>query len=361
VPSVARRAGGRASVTAGPSEYVTGEQARGCRHRDPPRGSGSPSPAAGVGRIRTGVAGAAWLEGAAGGWCVMALATLILTVPWWQMADVLDTFALHGDDFCYIGASLDWATFQANLLRPHNTHVVPMLPTLDVRRGRGGGQAGEPAGGLSRGILLRAGGGDARRGGSSRRARVVRRRSDWRDGVPRVLSPCRAGGDVVFRQSGSLGGDSGRYDGPPDARMVAKRGGLAPRIGLPGGPGGTGRLVGWLVAGPAAVAYLAVKDPSRFRRPILVLAAVTTGVVLVVLIAPAASSPGQTLCGSSKPGSGRADSGGFSLGTGRRRGALPGQPRPGRRHHALAGRRPGNRPCRVLGLVAWRVAEGQSA
>jgi hypothetical protein len=41
---------------------------------------------------------------------------------------------------------------------------------------------------------------------------------------------------------------------------------------------------GGLVAGPAAVAYLAAKDPSRFRRPILVVVAVTAGAVLAVLV-----------------------------------------------------------------------------
>src|SRR4051812_20366652 len=102
--------------------------------QDRPRMARKSKPAAAVtgahpkraGNSSTGTA-AAWLDRPSGAWCAVALVALILAVPWWLMADELGHYSLRGDDFSYISRSLDWATLRANLLTPHNTHVVPIF------------------------------------------------------------------------------------------------------------------------------------------------------------------------------------------------------------------------------------------
>jgi hypothetical protein len=70
---------------------------------------------------------ATWLTASSGFWVVGALAALILAVPAWLMADELRYSELFGDDFVYIADALDWQTAKAHLLKPHNTHIVPLF------------------------------------------------------------------------------------------------------------------------------------------------------------------------------------------------------------------------------------------
>ena len=66
--------------------------------------------------------------------------------------------------------------------------------------------------------------------------------------------------------------------------MVAQRRGLAARVDGPGGPGGAGVWTGGLLAGPAALAYLYARDPSRIRGPLLALTGAGAGAILFILV-----------------------------------------------------------------------------
>ena len=69
----------------------------------------------------------AWLDRPAGRLVAAVLILLILTAPVWLMADRFNNFALLGDDFLYLAGARDLPTLLSNLLRPHNTHVVPLF------------------------------------------------------------------------------------------------------------------------------------------------------------------------------------------------------------------------------------------
>jgi hypothetical protein len=68
-----------------------------------------------------------WLSTPAPRWLVAALAVLILAAPGWLLIDELRSLSLLHDDFAYIAQSRDWAALSAHLLEPHNAHVVPVF------------------------------------------------------------------------------------------------------------------------------------------------------------------------------------------------------------------------------------------
>src|SRR4029077_20121685 len=63
-----------------------------------------------------------------GGWIlILASAVLLCVAPAWLMADMLDYYRLHGDDFVYLAGSRSWAVLANHLWEPHNAHVVPLF------------------------------------------------------------------------------------------------------------------------------------------------------------------------------------------------------------------------------------------
>ncbi len=69
----------------------------------------------------------AWWNRPAGSLAGFTLLLLIFAAPAWLMADELRFFSIIGDDFAYIAESRDLSTTHANLLLPHNTHIVPLF------------------------------------------------------------------------------------------------------------------------------------------------------------------------------------------------------------------------------------------
>lgn len=68
-----------------------------------------------------------WLDRPAGVLVGLVVLAVILAAPWWVLADEMHKFALFGDDFAYIAESRTGHTTVANLLVPHNTHIVPLF------------------------------------------------------------------------------------------------------------------------------------------------------------------------------------------------------------------------------------------
>ncbi len=62
----------------------------------------------------------------AGGLVTLVLVLGILAAPAYLYREELKTYALFGDDFIYISNVLDVPTLVDHLLKPHNTHVVPL-------------------------------------------------------------------------------------------------------------------------------------------------------------------------------------------------------------------------------------------
>src|SRR5579864_2632444 len=69
----------------------------------------------------------AWLQRPVGRWVTVVIAGVILGAPAWLLADLLHPFVLFNDDYAFIVESRDWATTRANLLVPHEAHVVPLF------------------------------------------------------------------------------------------------------------------------------------------------------------------------------------------------------------------------------------------
>src|SRR5262245_4104267 len=68
-----------------------------------------------------------WLSRPAPIWLLAALMALILAAPLWLLVDDLRSLSLLHDDFAYIAQSRDWAALSAHLVEPHNAHVVPVF------------------------------------------------------------------------------------------------------------------------------------------------------------------------------------------------------------------------------------------
>jgi hypothetical protein len=85
------------------------------------------SAAAGKAAGVVGDAVGTFLDRPAGGLVVAALAAVILAAPAWLFADDLRYYTLGGDECVYIADSRSWSVTEANLLKPHNTHVVPIF------------------------------------------------------------------------------------------------------------------------------------------------------------------------------------------------------------------------------------------
>ena len=63
-------------------------------------------------------------------WGLLLAILVILCLPAVLFADSLLTYRLHSDDFEYLARSRTWSETQANLFRPHNTHIVPVWRVL---------------------------------------------------------------------------------------------------------------------------------------------------------------------------------------------------------------------------------------
>ncbi|GAC1467023.1 MAG: hypothetical protein NVSMB9_08160 [Isosphaeraceae bacterium] len=223
-----------------------------------------------------------WLDRPAGRWGVAVVVAVVLAAPGWLMADELRYFTLGGDDFGYIADALDGATLRANLFRPHNTHVVPIFRlwtyALVVFAGR---RANFPDVFLAASYLglvatmLLVGRLAAREGGRTAVGLVAMAML----GVSTVVRP-----SVSWYSAGqALWAGAAVVVALLLVREWSEKGGgwrlclvvlallAAPAV-----------WSGGLIAGPAAIAYLYVKDPGRFRRPALGLAAVSAGAVLAV-------------------------------------------------------------------------------
>ena len=68
-----------------------------------------------------------WIDRPAGWPVVLILVGLTLAAPFWLLADEVTYFIISGDDFAYIAESRTWPITFANLMTPHNTHIVPLF------------------------------------------------------------------------------------------------------------------------------------------------------------------------------------------------------------------------------------------
>lgn len=70
---------------------------------------------------------AAWLDRPAGVLPVCLAVLLMLAAPAWLLGDRLRHFAMISDDFAYVGEARNASRLTENLLRPRNTHIVPLF------------------------------------------------------------------------------------------------------------------------------------------------------------------------------------------------------------------------------------------
>jgi hypothetical protein len=70
---------------------------------------------------------AAWLDRPAGRLSVCLVVLLVLAAPAWLLRDQLRHFAMISDDFAYVGEARNGQRLIENLLKPRNTHVVPLF------------------------------------------------------------------------------------------------------------------------------------------------------------------------------------------------------------------------------------------
>jgi hypothetical protein len=71
-----------------------------------------------------------WLGRSAGWGLTLVVALILSAVPAWFLGDRFDGFSLKLDDFVFVARSRTWADLAGNLMRPHNTHVVPLFRLL---------------------------------------------------------------------------------------------------------------------------------------------------------------------------------------------------------------------------------------
>ena len=87
---------------------------------DPTAGD-EPRPQGRVSRI------AAWLDRPAGLLPVCLFVLLVLAAPAWLLQDQLRHFSMISDDFAYVGEARNETRLIENLLKPRNTHIVPLF------------------------------------------------------------------------------------------------------------------------------------------------------------------------------------------------------------------------------------------
>ena len=70
---------------------------------------------------------AAWLDRPAGRAPIVLVVLLVLAAPAWLLQDELRHFTMISDDFAYVGEARNEARLLENLLKPRNTHIVPLF------------------------------------------------------------------------------------------------------------------------------------------------------------------------------------------------------------------------------------------
>ena len=224
------------------------------------------------------------LDRPVGRWGAAAVAAVVLAAPAWLMADELRYFTLAGDDFDYVAGALDGPTLRANLFRPHNTHVVPVfrlwtyaLVALAGRRENfpvvflAASYLGLAATMLLVGRLAALEGRRAAVGLAAMAvlgvSTVVRPAVSWYSAGQALWAGAAVVATLLLTREWSEKGGAWRLG------LVVAAAAAAPAV-----------WSGGLIAGPAAIAYLYAKGPSRSRRPAFVLAAVSAGAVLAVTL-----------------------------------------------------------------------------
>jgi hypothetical protein len=224
-----------------------------------------------------------WREKPAAPWVVAALAGVIVVVPAWMLMDDLRNFTLIGDDFAYISESRDWPTTRAHLLVPHNTHVVPIfrlwtfvlvdlagrlesLPMAEAAASYLGliaamiavghfvaREAGQTAAGLSAMAILGI-------------STVTHSAVTWFSAGQALWAGTATVVTVALARNWSARGGAGRFV----AMVLGVI--LSPAI-----------WTGGLVAGPAVLAYLFCRKPSRLRGQALLLTGLTLSALLLIV------------------------------------------------------------------------------
>jgi hypothetical protein len=70
---------------------------------------------------------AGWLDRPAGRVAPWLLVLLVLAAPAWLLRDRLQHFTIFGDDFAYVSDARNESRLVENLLKPRNTHIVPLF------------------------------------------------------------------------------------------------------------------------------------------------------------------------------------------------------------------------------------------
>jgi hypothetical protein len=213
----------------------------------------------------------------------LLLVGIIVTTSAWILMDELGTFSLMRDDFDYIAESRDWPTTVAHLLEPHNTHVVPLfrLWTFGLVKLAGrleslpkvlgaSSYVGLIAAMVAIGYLV------ARETGRP----VVALFAMATLGISTVSHPT-----VTWFSAGqALWAGTAIVLTLALARSWSRSGGawrfVAVALGVLMSPA---IWSGGLAAGPATVAYLFAANPSRVRKPALLLIGITLGALLLIL------------------------------------------------------------------------------
>ena len=225
-----------------------------------------------------------WLRKPAGVWVLAALAVLVLAAPAWLMADDFRSFALNDDDFVYIAYSRDWPTTWANLLTPCSTHIVPLyrLGTwiLVAASGRlrympavlgAASYFGLVVTMCATGVLVARETGQTALGLAAMAivgvSTVVQGAATWYAAGQAVWAGAAIVVTILLARGWSLRGGGWRLG------LTALAALAAPAV-----------WTGGLLAGPAALAYLCARDPSRIRGPLLALTGAALGAIFFILV-----------------------------------------------------------------------------
>jgi hypothetical protein len=236
-----------------------------------------------VDRSGAAPAGVSWWGRPAGAGGLAASAALILAAAAWLMADEARSHALNDDDFTYIALSRDWPTTRGNLLTPNATHVVPLfrLWTWAVRGASGGLRDVPRAFGVASylGLAVAAGAAGllvARETGQA----ALGLAAVTVLGVSSVTLPTAS----WYAAGQALWAGAAIVAAVLMARAWSIKGG-AWRLGLTALPvlAAPAIWTGGLLAGPAAIAYLWARGPSRRLGPLLALAGAAAGGLLLIL------------------------------------------------------------------------------
>jgi len=217
-------------------------------------------------------------------WVIAALAILVLAAPAWLMADDFRSFALNDDDFVYIAYSRDWPTTWANLLTPCSTHIVPLYRfgtwVLVAASGRlrdmpvvlgAASYLGLAVTVCATGVLVARETGQTAVGLVAMAilgvSTVVQGAATWYAAGQAVWAGAAIVVTVLLARGWSLKGGGWRLG------LTALAALAAPAV-----------WTGGLLAGPAALAYLCARDPSRIRGPFLALTGAGAGAILFILV-----------------------------------------------------------------------------